>query len=728
MAPARRWTLAFLALSYGVGLLLVLAGSLDAEVRVAIGAPSPRDFSTARAARYVSQIRSRAERERAAAAVQAPLRLDTALEAARRKRAGAVLENIDQLRQSPETLEQRRAWLTGFPELAGMDEASLDLLVGPEDRRLPTEAWEAVRAEVPRVVGLIMRRYIRQEDLAQVRSGTGAVVDARLDATTARLASDLAAAFLVANHLPDAAALDTQRQAAREITAPVEVQVPAGSTLVRKGDLVTPETFEALSALGLLPRNLDPLRLLSVGLSLLAVLAVLGATLQHLNPSLFARPGALAFIALADLVFTAAARLAQGLHPLAIYTLPASAVAMTLAVVFSLGTGVVGALLLAATIGLVDGAGMGPALYVLLGGLAGAVIMVRVARLKAFLWAGLLLSLLNATMALAQALAAGMDAPGLVLAAGLGVAQALVATGLAALGILMVGSLFGVATPFHLYELMRPDHPLLRLLQIKAPGSYQHSVVLANLVEAAAEAVGADSLLARAGAYFHDVGKTARPAFFIENQLAGHSPHEGLEPADSARIIVAHVADGVALGRRHRLPERLLDFVREHHGRTRVEFFYRQALAQQRQAGEPVDEATYRYPGPSPRSRETAILMLADGAEASVRAAEAAGVDAIDAVVGRVFQARLEGGELDDSGLSLGDLQRVRAAFVETLRGMYHPRIRYPEGVQPQAETATEPADGPAATGEGRPAADPTAAEDASAGGKPGSLAPARGA
>lgn len=692
MPLLRRWPLALLAVSYGAALLLILAGSWNGEGRVAIGAPSPQDFSSDRPARYVSQIRSSAERDRAVSAVQAPLRLDARLEASRRSRAEAVLQNLALLRLSPETMDQRRAWVAGIPELADLGSDTLRLMVGAEGERLPDPAWEDVRAEVPRVVGLVMRRYIRQEDLASVRSGIGAVVDARLEAQTARLAGDLAAAFLVANHLPDAQALDARRNAARDASAVVEVQVPAGSTLVRKGDLVTPEIHEALAALDLLPRSLDPRRLLGMGLSLLALLAVLAATLHHLNPALFARPGALAFIALADLIFTAAARLAEGLHPLAVYILPASAVAMTLAVVFSLGTGVVGALLLAATVGLVEGAGIGPALYVLLGGLAGAVIMVRVARLKAFLWAGILLSLLHAAMALGQALSADLDLGSLALAAGLGVAQALVATGLAALGILMVGSLFGVATPFHLYELMRPDHPLLRLLQIKAPGSYQHSVVLANLVEAAAEAVGADSLLVRAGAYFHDVGKTLRPAFYIENQLAGHNPHDGLEPADSASIIVAHVADGLALGRRHRLPERLLDFIREHHGRTRVEFFYRQALARQL-PGQPVDEEAYRYPGPSPRSRETAILMLADGAEASVRAAEAAGVDAIDAVVGRVIQTRLEAGELEDSGLSLGDLQRVRTAFVETLRGMYHPRIRYPEGLQAEApaSAATEP-------------------------------------
>jgi len=690
---ARRWPLAFLALGFLVALLLVLATPWVQNGSVAVGSPSPRDFTAPREQRYTSELRSSAERERAAAAVAPAYRLDMALEALQRQRAADVLANIALLRQSPETLDQKRAWIAGFPEFAGLRTEAVDQLAQAEaPEGLDPPAWDRLAEEVPRVVGQVMRQYIRSEDLTAVRSEIGAVVDPRLDAAAARLAGDLAAAFVVPNRIPDAKAIAERQRQAREATKPVEIVVPAGSIIVRKGDLLTPEAFEALGALGLLPRNLDSQQLLSLLLSLAALIAVLGAALHHLNAPLFARPGALAFIALADLVFTAAGRLVQGLHPLALYAVPASAVAMTLAVVFSLGTGFIGAMLLAATIGMLEGAGLGPALYVLLGGLAGAIIMVRVARLKAFVWAGLILSVLNASLALAQALASTADGRELAVAAGLGVAQALVATGLAALGILSVGTLFGVATPFHLYELMRPDHPLLRLLQIQAPGTYQHSVVLANLVEAAASSIGADGLMVRAGAYFHDVGKTVRPAFFIENQLGGGNPHDGLEPVDSARIIIDHVTDGVALARKHRLPDRLIDFIREHHGDTRVEYFYRRAL----EAELGTDEARFRYPGPRPRSRETAILMLADSAEATVRATGAGDTEAVDAVVAKMIQARLTSGQLDDSGLSLGDLQQIRASFVETLRGMYHPRIRYPEGIQPHPEAAAPTGGGPA--------------------------------
>lgn len=683
----RRWPLPLLTLGYLAALLLVLATPWAQNGTVTAGAPSPRDFTAPRAQRYISELRSSAERERAAQAVPPAYRLDMALGDTQRQRSAEVLANIDLLRQSPETTEQKRQWVAGFPEFAGLSaEAVAQLVEGEAPGGMATADWESLRQEVPRLVGQVMRQYIRSEDLTAVRSEMGAVVDPRLDANTARLAGDLAAAFVVPNRIPDEAAIAGRQRQARAAAEDVVVQVQTGSTIVRKGDLVTPEAYEALSALGLLPRVLDGRQLLSLALSLVALVAVLGVALHHLNPPLFSRPGALAFIVLLDLAFTAAARLVQGLHPLALYAVPASAVAMTLAVVFSLGTGFVSAMLLAATVGLIEGAGLGPALYVLLGGLAGAIIMVRVARLKAFVWAGLILSLLNAALALAQVLAVSTDPRELALAAGLGVAQALVATGLAALGILAVGTLFGVATPFHLYELMRPDHPLVRELQIQAPGTYQHSMVLANLVEAAAAAIGADALLVRAGAYFHDVGKTVRPAFFVENQLGGGSAHEGLAPADSARIILDHVTDGLDLLRRHRLPDRLLDFVREHHGTTRVEYFYRRALEADPRSAD--DEARFRYPGPRPQSRETAILMLADGAEASVRAAEAGGAAAIDAVVAKVIQARVEAGQLDDSGLSLGDLQRIRASFVDTLRGMYHPRVRYPEGIQPLSEPA----------------------------------------
>jgi putative nucleotidyltransferase with HDIG domain len=245
-------------------------------------------------------------------------------------------------------------------------------------------------------------------------------------------------------------------------------------------------------------------------------------------------------------------------------------------------------------------------------------------------------------------------------------------------------------TPLQLVELSRPTHPLLRQLLLKAPGTYHHTLIVSNMAERAAEAIGADSLLTRIGTYYHDVGKTIRPYFFIENRIEGVDPHGRLDPYTSAQIIISHVKDGVGLAQKYRLPQRVIDFIPEHHGTLLVSYFYHQAV---RQAGtaDTVDRAVFRYSGPKPQSRETAITMLADGAEATVRAKHPATVEEIEQIVVESIQSRIVSGQLDECPLTLDDLRDIRRAFVDVLRGQQHPRINYP--AEATAVQPTPPAD-----------------------------------
>jgi putative nucleotidyltransferase with HDIG domain len=226
---------------------------------------------------------------------------------------------------------------------------------------------------------------------------------------------------------------------------------------------------------------------------------------------------------------------------------------------------------------------------------------------------------------------------------------------------------------------MRPDHPLQRRLQQEALGTYQHTLSVANLVEAAADVIGADSLLARVGTLYHDIGKMANPGFFIENRVEGSSnPHEQLKPLESATIIKAHVHDGLAMARSYRLPQQITAFVAEHHGTLPILFFLDRARHESEAANQTFDERPYFYNGPVPASRETAILMLADGCESAVRANRPTANEEIDKIVQKIIQQRLDLHQLDQSGLTLNDVKGIRESFVRTLRGMYHPRIRYP--------------------------------------------------
>jgi putative nucleotidyltransferase with HDIG domain len=244
--------------------------------------------------------------------------------------------------------------------------------------------------------------------------------------------------------------------------------------------------------------------------------------------------------------------------------------------------------------------------------------------------------------------------------------------------------MFDITTPLQLTELSRPTHPLLRQLLLKASGTYHHTILVSNMAERAAAAIGADALLVRVGAYYHDIGKTVRPYFFAENIMDETSPHEKLDPLTSAQIIISHVKDGLDLAQKYHLPQPIQDFIREHHGRSLVKYFYVQAQ-RQAPADEVVNEEDFRYPGPSPRSKETSILLLADTCEAAVRAVKPGSREELEALVDRLIDERMMSGELDESQLTFADLRTVRSVFLQVLQGVHHPRIVYPEPVKGEA-------------------------------------------
>jgi putative nucleotidyltransferase with HDIG domain len=377
-----------------------------------------------------------------------------------------------------------------------------------------------------------------------------------------------------------------------------------------------------------------------------------------------------------------------GRHFLA-YLLPVAAVPMLVAVLFeapfALVTAAVCALLTTFTglyisdvSGIVSLSGNQPlqmAASYLFGGLAGVMVIHRAERLNRFFIAGMGVMAASFLSLLAFWLLDGEREPidlawmagASVLAGGL---SAVVTVGLFAL----LGSVFGVTTRLQLMELAQLNAPLLRRLQDEAPGTFHHSIIVGNLAERAADLIGADSLLVRVGSYYHDIGKMARPGFFIENQLSGANPHDGLAPATSAEILQEHVRHGIELGRRYRLPERVRDFIPEHHGTRLVAFFYRLAA----QKDPDVDVEQFTYAGPRPRSRETAIVMLADSTEAMVRAAKDRSQDRIDAMVESVIAERLAEGQFDDCDLTLRDLRVIAESFKRSLRAIYHPRVEYP--------------------------------------------------
>jgi len=259
-------------------------------------------------------------------------------------------------------------------------------------------------------------------------------------------------------------------------------------------------------------------------------------------------------------------------------------------------------------------------------------------------------------------------------------------SGILALGILpIVESFFKIVTPYGLVELADHNQPLLSKLQYKAPGTYHHSLMVANLCEAAAEAIGANPILARVGAFYHDIGKLKRPLFFIENQsyFGIENPHQKLNPRLSKMVITAHTKDGMELAKEYGIPRVVADFIQQHHGESLAGYFYNQAVKEE---GEGVSPDQFRYAGPKPNSKETAILMLADAVESAVRSLKNPTQDEIEVMINSIITERLNDGQLSDSPLTLKDIKTIAATFNRILRGMQHDRIKYQENVFSELE------------------------------------------
>ena len=320
-------------------------------------------------------------------------------------------------------------------------------------------------------------------------------------------------------------------------------------------------------------------------------------------------------------------------------------------------------------------------MYFLVSGVCGALTLGRAQRVTSFFWSGVAIAVAGAAVIVAYRLPLQTtDITGLGTLMGVALLNGVISPTLALFLQFFLAQFLGLTTALQLMEISRPDHRLLQHLLRNAPGTYQHSLQVSNLAEQAADQIGADTLLTRVGALYHDVGKTVNPAYFIENQVIGSpNPHDNLDPEISAEIIIRHVKDGLDLANNYRLPRRIQDFIAEHHGTMHTRYQYVKAVESAGGDKSKVDKNKFQYPGPRPQSRETAILMLADGCEARLRAERPEGKEELRNVIKEVVDNRLSSEQLDNTDLTLRDLDDIIESFTTTLRGIYHPRIEYPK-------------------------------------------------
>ena len=343
------------------------------------------------------------------------------------------------------------------------------------------------------------------------------------------------------------------------------------------------------------------------------------------------------------------------------------------------------ALLLSAAVTLISVVALGHALadaIVLLAATAGAILVLgRVRSRSKLLWVGFWSAGVAALTTLGVGTLEGESFKLILITAAHLSLWAVIAGALMTCILPMVEKVFNVQTDLSLLALGDPAHPLLQELIRRAPGTYNHSITVASLAEAAAEAIGSRGLLVRVGAYFHDIGKMLKPGYFAENQGQGDNRHRSLVPAMSTLVIIAHVKDGADLARQAKIPEPIIDFIQQHHGTTLVEYFYRQASESKKSNPDSaeVDESSFRYPGPKPQTKEAGILMMADAVESASRVLVEPTPSRIESLVEDISRKRLLDGQFDECGLTLEEVRRIGDSLVKSLTAVYHGRVKYPD-------------------------------------------------
>jgi len=651
----------------------------NARVALEEGDVASQDILAPRSLQYASDILTEAKRDAEVAAVRPVYDPpDPGVEAQQSQIARQVLDYIENVRYDAfATVEQKRDDIQAITELS-LDESVISALLSIDD----DTTWRAIDAQVMRLLERVMSGEVREDTIQAKRDNLPNLISASYSESEVNVITGIVGNLIRVNtYYNEELTRQAQDEARRGV--PEEVRTFArGQMIIRAGEIATPAHIEALDRFGLLKVSRRQIERFVAGLLAMTLVTLLvGAYTWRFYPRVLADPQFMTLLGLLFLLFLAGAQFIDADRPVQPYYFPGAALALLVTTLVGAPLAMVMTMALAALAGFMGGNSLEFTMLLGLAGTLGVMSLGRTERLNAYFMAGGVVAMAAIGNALLFSL--GLDGPVdafTLLSQIVGsLTNGVLSAALALVGLYVIGNVLNIPTSLKLVELMQPNHPLLQRLLREAPGTYQHSLQVANLAELGAQQINANAALVRVAAMYHDAGKILNPHFFVENQADGVNPHDGLDdPWKSVRIILGHVAEGDRLARRYRLPNRIRDFIMEHHGTTQVAYFYQKALQRAQESGMEVDPADFSYPGPRPQSRETAILMLADGCESSVRSRRPQSKQDIQETVDYIFDTRLQSHELDDSGLTLSDLRLLRDAFLTALQGVFHPRIAYP--------------------------------------------------
>jgi cyclic-di-AMP phosphodiesterase PgpH len=494
-----------------------------------------------------------------------------------------------------------------------------------------------------------------------------------------RLGADIAIIIIRPNMFYDEEATTVQREEARRNVD--QVIIKKDSKIVTKGQEVTTHQISLLEAFGLLDngRSSSMAVRLYTGYSL-SILA--GMFILALYCYLFAKKqwGSNSELFLIGLIIVLSLIVAAGAKSISVYLILLPAFSMVISIMIQPKIAIITNIISAIFISMITGLNATVLVVMLIAGIAGALLVHKTHHRGTIVLAGLVVGVISVMIIISFSLIYNLDTRIMLTNAIFGFVGGILSAVLTIGTLPFLEATFDIITPIKLLELSNPNQPLLRRLLIEAPGTYYHSILVGNLAEAAAEEIGANSLLCRIGAYYHDIGKLKRPYFFKENQITKDNPHNKITPNLSTLIITSHVKDGIELATKNKLPSSVINIIREHHGNTLVAYFYHKALNSE--VTEAVTEDKFRYNFSRPQSKEAAIVMLADSVEAYIRSLSEPTQHQVEQGVRKIIKDKLQDEQLDETDLTLKDLDKVVKAFVKVLAGIFHDRIEYPENLK----------------------------------------------
>ena len=467
----------------------------------------------------------------------------------------------------------------------------------------------------------------------------------------------------------------TQRKKKEESEKIEPIIVKEDQVIVRKGDKIDSNSYDLIKESGLL-REKEGYELSTIFGTIIIILlvqSIVALYLYHFNKDIIFSSKLL----ILDIIVISIILISEGVYSISPYMMPISAAAMLITLIISPKLALIVNLILSFLMGIIVGADEAVVAMLLIGGSIGIFSVLNASQRYNIFFNGLTIGIVNVLTIVSFGLLKKSDILETLMKSGYGLLNGIFSAVLTIGTLPLWENVFQVLTPLKLLELSNPNQPLLKKLLLEAPGTYHHSVLVGNLGEAAAEEVGADPLITRVGAYYHDIGKLKRPFFFKENQFGYENPHDKLNPSLSTLIITNHTKDGLAMAEKYNLPKEIKDIIIQHHGDTIVAYFYYKALNGEN--GDNIKMEDFRYKGQKPQTKEAAIIMLADSVEAAVRSIKEPNKGKIEEMVRNVIKGKLEDGQLEECDLTLKDLNTIANIFCTVLLGIFHDRIEYPK-------------------------------------------------